>query len=650
MGSRPKSSASQKNSFLIELARLGLRRALRPFLHRSNPPFIAALVLPPKALPYIYVDAANELFTPNVKEFEISDDFRVIYLEAAEREDLDSKFRTSSVLRRTVFLLQEECKLPTEFALAVDHYGVMPPPSAEHVMRACRHAGLGEIGRTDAELLASTSPHRLKAALTIGRPIASAVRRLRNVEEPPPEDHRKLAPTRIVTALDNLVGFEEVKVWAAALGHDLAAWQEGSLPWPEVDRGALIVGPPGTGKTKLAAAIAAACGLNFLPTSAAKWQSKGHLGDFLRAMRADFKAASEKAPCLMFLEELDSVGDREADRSDNTQYTRTAVNGVLEAVDEVFAKEGVVIVGASNKLEAIEPALLRSGRIERKFPIGLPTPDQRLSILSLYLRPHELALPEAFVRLVSNGMSGADMEKIAREAKRRARMENRPLSVDDVLRFLPSVRPFDREELRRIAVHEAGHALVGLKVLPHRLVGVTINDSEVIGPSAQSIGRTTFDRVRRSQMLVSDYLADAAMLMGGIAAEELVFGSYSDGAGGLPGSDLDVATELVTRMELQLGLGASLVSEVNLDGRNLQTIRVQRPDIAARVGTALRAQFDRAKEIISENRAALDYLVAALVEHKSLRGELVIELVDTAQRVDSRAPLSAKRAKAGKSS
>lgn len=201
---------------------------------------------------------------------------------------------------------------------------------------------------------------------------------------------------------------------------------------------------------------------------------------------------------------------------------------------------------------------------------------------------------------------------------------------------LPKVRQFDLEELKRLAAHEAGHAIVGLKALQHRLLGIYINDAKVLGRSRQSIGHCAFERTPKTQTVALEYLGEIAMLLGGIAAEELVFGAHSDGAGGLPGSDLTTATDLATRMESQLGMGATLMSEIADDSPELQAIRTQRPAVAARVDAILRQEFKRAADILLEYRAALDQLIEMLVEHKALRGEIVVEVVETASHLRRR--------------
>jgi cell division protease FtsH len=646
MKRRTSTSANMNPSLLLEIAKLGLRKALRPFLHHSSPSFMAALVLPPGAVPSIYVEAATLLFCPTLGDYEFPEDFSAQSIDNGGGDDVERKFRLATVMRRTLLFLTSECELPTKFALAVDHYAVMPPPAVDHVIVAARRTGFGKLSLEDAQFLATLPPSLLRSAVKPGRPMSSALRRLRSITAK--EANRPEAATTKTTppsSLDDMVGYEEVKAWSATLSKDVTAWRAGDLPWSEVDRGGVFAGPPGTGKTRLAESIAEACGMHFMPTSAARWQSRGHLGDFLGAMRADFKAAVERGPCLMFLEELDSVGDRDADRSDNRQYVRQAVNGVLEALDEALAKEGVVILGATNNIAAIEPALLRSGRIERVFQIGLPTPEQRVSILARYLRPHQVELPDAHFRLVTEGMTGADLERIARDAKRRSRGQGRALSIDDVMSALPEVRRFDLDELRRIAAHEAGHAIVGLKVLQHRLLGIYISDAKVLDRSRQSIGHTAFERSPKMQTVASEYLSEIAMLLGGIAAEDLVFGAHSDGAGGMPGSDLTIATDLATRMESQMGMGATLMSEIADGARDLQAIRTQRPAIAERVDLILREEFKRARDILSENRTALDRLIETLVEHKALRGEVAVEVVETASYVGGRGGRARRRSK-----
>ncbi|PZQ10252.1 MAG: hypothetical protein DI565_20060, partial [Ancylobacter novellus] len=146
--------------------------------------------------------------------------------------------------------------------------------------------------------------------------------------------------------LDQLHGLGEAGVWGKELAVDLADWKAGRLSWADVDRGVLISGPPGTGKTTYARSLARTCGVPVVLASLARWQSRGHLGDLLKAMRADFAKAIEQAPSILFIDEIDAVGDREQFDAQNRQYCTEVVAGLLECLDGAEAREGVVVVGA----------------------------------------------------------------------------------------------------------------------------------------------------------------------------------------------------------------------------------------------------------------------------------------------------------------
>lgn len=619
----------KKPPFLTYVAMCGLRKVLRSFIHPDNPSFVAVLVVPEKGVIANYYEAASLLFKEeSLEEFGLDDGgFTAYHVDDAKEQDRTKSLTHVTLSRRSVVLLSAPCALPDKVSMAADVVDALPPPVPAHFLDAARRHGITEMTSDDALFLSEVHFRDIAAALTLGRPYRSAMRRLRagmrdrKVEAAVP----KAEPTP--TPLEDLVGFDEVREWGLSLGRDIALWKDGKLPWSEVDRGALICGPPGTGKTMLASALADACGLNFVPTSAAKWQAHGHLGDYLKAMRAAFAQATLKAPSLLFIDEVDSIGDRDSDKSDNAGYTRQAVNGVLEAMDGADRLEGVVLLGATNNARVLDPAILRPGRLERVFDIGLPDARQRAAILAQHLRPYDIDLPHTVFDKASVGMSGAELEMVARNAKRRARNAGRPLSAEDVLSSLPSTRALGDDEMRRVCVHEVGHALVGLHTMPDRLVGIFVNDVVVMGRPLQSIGRTMFERRHMTQKLASDYVGEIAMLMGGVAAEDVVFGVHSDGAGGSEGSDLTLATDLATRIECMWGLGSTFVSELAADSANLKALRMRDPEVWRRVEQIVHGQFDRARSILVGHRAALDAMVDELIVRRAMSGEAVMEII-----------------------
>ena len=187
----------------------------------------------------------------------------------------------------------------------------------------------------------------------------------------------------------------------------------------------------------------------------------GHLGDMLKAMRKTFEAANKKAPCILFLDEIDAFGDRSSDSAgDNLDYKRQVINALLECLDPPGGRPGVVVVAATNFPEVIDPALLRPGRLERLIAIPLPDGAAREAILRQHLRG--LPAPDDLrqFREMSAGYAGANIELVAREARRRVRREGRALEEKDLLDALPPSRMLSNAELRRVAIHEAGHAIV----------------------------------------------------------------------------------------------------------------------------------------------------------------------------------------------
>ena len=347
--------------------------------------------------------------------------------------------------------------------------------------------------------------------------------------------------------LADLAGLGAVRDTAIAIVEDLRAWQADELSWDAVHRGMLIAGPPGCGKTELARAMAREPGIHLESASYARWQAEGHLGDLLKAMRASFSAAADQAPSILFVDELDAVGNRVGGRtSQNQSYDSKVIAALLEQLDGIDGREGVVIVAACNHPDHIDPAILRAGRFDQRFEIRLPD----AGALAIILRQHlGEDLPDAELATFGQmalGLSGADCAAAVRAARGVARRAKRPLTSEDLRRALvPNHLALPPDMRRRAAIHEAGHAVV--------MTALGVGEVKILrlGPDGGETRLRWFDMDVTRDILQQRCAAHLA----GRAAEILLLGDASGGAGGADSSDLHAATMLMLQCHLSLGLG-----------------------------------------------------------------------------------------------
>ncbi len=391
--------------------------------------------------------------------------------------------------------------------------------------------------------------------------------------------------------------------------------------------GVLMVGPPGTGKTLLARALAGEAGVTFMAVAGSEF-SAAFVGVSKTRVARLFKEARRKAPCILFIDEIDSLGKkRGAGSSAADREYDTTLNQLLVEMDGFEASAGVIVVGATNRVDVLDPALLRPGRFDRQIHVGLPDIRGREAILAVHVARTPLAADVA-LRTVARGtpgFSGADLANLVNEAavfaarsgasrvsaadfesartKMLMGLERRSLVLDDAERLL-------------VAVHEAGHALCA-SLLP----AADPVHSATIVPHGGALGMVMrLPEKDRLCVPVDKLRADLVVAMGGRAAEEAVFGPEKVTTGAA--SDISFATDLATRMVVEWGMSPKL-GMVRIDPRNGDLPPQARDEMRAIVDDAYRA----ARAVMDERRDALERLTEALLANETLSGEQVRDLV-----------------------
>lgn len=486
-----------------------------------------------------YVAAATILTTTSdgLASFEISSP------KLSTRGGVDIELIGAQLKSRHSILIvwPPENALPREIELAADRVVDVGVVRAFHLVAAAKEFSGQIVDMADARKMLEHPLAEVFAAFRPGRPASDVLARLAELKA----DAKP--PVVEVPSLESLVGYGEAKTWGLALARDIAAWKEGELAWADVDRGLLLSGAPGTGKTMFAGALARSCEARLVATSAARWQACGHLDDTLKAMRKCFDEAKAQKPSILFVDEFDGIGDR--DRIAGTEYENywtQVINFLLELIDGHEKLEGVVVIGATNHPEAIDAALLRPGRLDRHIRIYLPDAEERKHLSRTYFGDQLSDREVDAIAAATVGLTGAHFQTVGRAAKRLARAEGRAVSFADVMSALPPARKITGGKRRTIAIHEAGHAVVGARL------GVGLLDTVAVpweAHAGQPLGFAHFEMEEDGLRERQGCLDHIALLLAGRAAEEVILGTAFDGAGDVEGCDLHNASDLATRID-----------------------------------------------------------------------------------------------------
>jgi cell division protease FtsH len=407
-----------------------------------------------------------------------------------------------------------------------------------------------------------------------------------------------------------------------------------------IPKGILMVGPPGTGKTLLAKAVAGEADVPFFSISGSDFVEM-FVGVGASRVRDMFEQGRKSAPCLIFIDEIDAVGrQRGAGLGGGNDEREQTLNSLLVEMDGFDTTEGVIIIAATNRPDVLDSALLRPGRFDRQIYVDLPDLVGREQILRVHAKKVSLAenVDLAVIARGTPGLSGAELANLLNEAAllaaRRGKKKVEMIDVDDAREKVQFGRErrrlMDDEEKKLTAYHEAGHALVQA-VLDDGHMPV---HKVTIIPRGRSLGSTMF--IPKKDILThakKRMLSQIAMGLGGRIAEELAMGDVSSGAAG----DIKQVTKIARHMVCDWGmspLGPIAYGE-NSDtvflGREITRNELMSEETARRIDEEIRriidTEYERATRIINEQRSALDKMAAALLEHETIDGKHVLEIL-----------------------
>jgi DNA polymerase III delta prime subunit len=450
---------------------------------------------------------------------------------------------------------------------------VAPLPSITHALidRAF-DAAFGEVplGLEDCSGFERLDMRMVGGIIRPNRPIAECVAGLRNLLAPDTANQVAVSssPEKHAPALEGSFGYGLATEWATDLAADYQLWQSGKLDWMEVaDRALLLSGPPGTGKSTFPQLVAQSLDVPLIETSVAEWNAHKNLSGTLVQMRSVFASVRESGG-ILFIDEMDGIGRRDQADDSYRSYWEQIVNQLLTLVSEAISTPGVVLIGATNYPDRIDPALLRSGRLERHIHIALPDASARAGIIQQYAKIELTEVELEELSEVTEGFSGADLQRLVRNALASARRQGQSLSMRAILAEV--ARPLEHFGIRDR--HRMNVYLVGQKLVAE-LLGTKLGG----GPAYPTI---------------DDLRDQLAILMAGRVAEEILLGHASI----LGEPDLASARQLAEAIELRWGIGTQGIAG-DMRSRGSGVIGT---------GAALERAIRVSTRLLSENLAELE--------------------------------------------
>ena len=417
--------------------------------------------------------------------------------------------------------------------------------------------------------------------------------------------------------------------------HNPRKYQEIGASMP---KGILLVGPPGTGKTMLAKAVAGEANVPFFSMSGSEFVEM-FVGMGASKVRDLFRQAKEKAPCIVFIDEIDAIGKKRDGQIGGNDEREQTLNQLLTEMDGFEGNTGVIILADTNRPESLDPALLRPGRFDRRVPVELPDLKGRGEILKVHAKKIKVADDVDFLKIarMASGASGAELANIVNEAALRAVRDGRQFatqadmeeSIEVVIAGYQKKNAIltDREKLV-VSYHEIGHALVAAK----QTQSAPVQKITIVPRTSGALGYTMqIDDGNHYLMTKEEIENKIATFTGGRAAEEIIFGSVTTGAS----NDIEQATKLARAMITQYGMSEDFdmvametVSNQYLGGdASLACSAEIQAEIDRQVIAVVKKQHEKAAKILTDNRGKLDALARILYEKETITGEEFMKIL-----------------------
>ena len=431
---------------------------------------------------------------------------------------------------------------------------------------------------------------------------------------------------------DDVAGEDEAKESLAEIVDYLHNPQKYTDVGASMPKGVLLVGPPGTGKTMLAKAVAGEANVPFFSISGSEFVEM-FVGMGASKVRDLFKQAKEKAPCIVFIDEIDAIGKKRDNQLSSNDEREQTLNQLLTEMDGFDDNNGVIILAATNRPESLDPALTRPGRFDRRVPVELPDLAGREAILKVHAKKIKTSDDVDFhtIARMASGASGAELANMINEAALRAVRNNRTVvteadleeSIEVVIAgYQKKSAVLSDQEKKTVAYHEIGHALVAA-MQSH---SAPVQKITIIPRTSGALGYTMQVETGDKYLMSKDELANKiCTFTGGRAAEEVVFGEITTGAS----NDIEQATKLARAMITRYGMSEEFdmvaletVNNQYLGGdTSLACSAATQQEIDKMVVSLIKRQHEKAIQILKDNRKALDALAKYLYEKETITGE-----------------------------